>query len=331
MRLLIITQKVDIDDDLLGFFVRWVEKFSKYYERVFVITLAKGRYELPSNVEVYSLGKENKNSKISQAFRYLILLLKLVPKSDGVFAHMSPIFAITSWPLAKIFNKRIILWYLHRSRTFKLKVASILSNYIVTASKESLDIKGNKIIEVGHGIDVKAFAVDRNWYNSLKLSILVVGRISPIKNYETLIQAANILRSNGVEFQIKIVGRPVMPRDFEYFGKIKNLIEKLELNNVIELVGFVPYSQIPNYYKEADICINLTPKGGIDKTALEGMASGVLAIVSNEVFGPYFGDFGKELIFKENNYVDLSNKIENIVSLTPEKKEEISKFLVESV
>jgi len=120
--ILIITQRIDENDDLLGFFVDWVQKFAKNFDKVFVITLAEGKHKLldkrvqdQDEVKILSLGKERGAWKITQFFRFYYYLLKFVPRSDGIFAHMSPIFVIASWPVAFIFRKRIILWYLHRS------------------------------------------------------------------------------------------------------------------------------------------------------------------------------------------------------------------------
>lgn len=58
MRLLIVTQKVDRDDDLLGFFHQWICEFAKHCDFVTVICLEKGEYALPANVRILSLGKE---------------------------------------------------------------------------------------------------------------------------------------------------------------------------------------------------------------------------------------------------------------------------------
>ena len=139
--LLIITQKVDQEDDLLGFFVDWIIEFSKHFEEVNVITLAKGNCGLPSNVHVHSLGKEKNSSRVFRFFKFYKLLFSLVLKSSGIFAHMSPIFVIASWPVAFIFRKKIIFWYLHRSVTLRLKIAEKLCYKIVTAAKESLKFK----------------------------------------------------------------------------------------------------------------------------------------------------------------------------------------------
>lgn len=62
---MIVTQKVDVNDPILGFFHRWVEEFAKHFERITVICLQKGEYNLPANVKVFSLGKEESNFQFS--------------------------------------------------------------------------------------------------------------------------------------------------------------------------------------------------------------------------------------------------------------------------
>ncbi|MBU2219890.1 hypothetical protein KJ665_01980, partial [Patescibacteria group bacterium] len=61
MRLLILTQKIDFNDDILGFMHGWVVEFAKHFESIIVIALGVGEYKLPENVRILSLGKE-KNS-----------------------------------------------------------------------------------------------------------------------------------------------------------------------------------------------------------------------------------------------------------------------------
>ena len=70
MKLLIITQKVDKNDQLLGFFVSWIEKLSKKFESVLVLCLEKGEYDLPTNVKVISLGKEINQPKVLWLFNF---------------------------------------------------------------------------------------------------------------------------------------------------------------------------------------------------------------------------------------------------------------------
>lgn len=330
MKLLIITQKVDLGDDLLGFFNNWIKEFAKNFERIFIITLAKGGYDLPANVEVFSLGKESGASKSIQAFRFLKLLIRNIPKCDGIFAHMSPIFAISAWPFKKIFHKKLIFWYLHRSASLKAKLAFQFSDFVATASKDSLSIRRDNIIEVGHGIDLDFFKTERNWPKELT-NIISVGRISPIKGLEILIQVMKIILETNRNINLKIIGRSVMPGDDVYLSKLKNLASDLNIDKFVEFSGFVPYKKMPSVYKNAEISVNLTPKGGIDKAVLESMASGLLVLTSNEAFRPYFGQYADELLFTFGSPESLANALEHLINLPLEQKQSISNFLIGSV
>ena len=70
MKLLIITQKVDVNDDVLGFFVEWIRKLADKAEQVSVICLFKGEYDLPDNVKIFSLEKEEGASKMKYLKRF---------------------------------------------------------------------------------------------------------------------------------------------------------------------------------------------------------------------------------------------------------------------
>ena len=45
MKLLVVTQAMDEQDPVLGFFVRWVEELAKRAERIEVICLKEGKHE----------------------------------------------------------------------------------------------------------------------------------------------------------------------------------------------------------------------------------------------------------------------------------------------
>lgn len=329
-KLLIITQRVDTADDLLGFFNDWIGEFANNFEKVFVITLAKGDYHLPSNVEVFSLGKERSTSKMAQYLKFYWLLFKYIPKSSGIFAHMSPIFAIAAWPISVIFRKKIILWYLHRSVTPRLKIAEKLVNKIVTASQDSLMLKSSKVVEVGHGINIDLFKSERSW-SSGRLNILSVGRISPIKGFETLIRAVKEISKTNNGINLKIVGRPIQSGDSEYLKKLEDLVSDLDLKNLVQFAGFKAYKEMPEIYSRADLSVNLAPRGGIDKVVLESMASGLLVLTSNEAFSKYFGEHSSRLIFGHNNSSDLIAKINYLITLSAEEKDLLSKFLINAV
>ncbi|MFH1255408.1 MAG: glycosyltransferase [bacterium] len=61
MKLLVLTQKIDRNDDVLGFMHGWIRKLAEHCEKITVIALGAGEYDLPKNARVFSLGKEKKN------------------------------------------------------------------------------------------------------------------------------------------------------------------------------------------------------------------------------------------------------------------------------
>ena len=59
VRILIITQKYDINDSNLGAFIDWWDRLAKKFEQIYILTLEKHSEPALSNIEVFSIGKEN--------------------------------------------------------------------------------------------------------------------------------------------------------------------------------------------------------------------------------------------------------------------------------
>ena len=75
----------------------------------------------------------------------------------------------------------------------------------------------------------------------------------------------------------------------------------------------------------------MTPKGGIDKSLLEAMASGALILTSNEEMARYLGEYDKELVFDYGDPADLAKKLTEVTNWSISKKQGISSFLLGSV
>lgn len=93
MRLLIVTQVVDTEDPILGFFVRWIEECAKHCEKVTVVCLRKGKHSLPKHVEVIALGDGHRTRR---AFELCSISFGRSREYDAVFAHMSPEFVVAT-------------------------------------------------------------------------------------------------------------------------------------------------------------------------------------------------------------------------------------------
>jgi len=315
MKLLIITQKVDINDDNLGSFHSWLEKLAEKAD-IFVIGNYVGKYDLPENVKVFSLGKEIGVGRLVKIFKYQWFLLKLLPRVNGVFFHMCPEYVLGAHLLPKIFRKKTLLWYTHKSVNWKLKLAEKLVDKIFTASKESFRLPSKKVEITGHGIDVNKFKSQKSKVKSDKFTIITVGRIAEIKNLHLLIEVAEILKNKGFSAQggsasgweIKIAGAPILKDDKTYFEKLKNLIKEKKLDDIVEFVGPIPNKYIAEFYQSGDLFINLSDTGSLDKAVLEAMACGLKILTSNEAFK----DILPEENFTKNEPKAVAEKIENL-------------------
>lgn len=328
MRLLIITQKVDRNDPILGFFHRWIEEFAKYCEQTTVICLGRGVYDLPE-VKVLSLGKESNPSRLKYLWRFYKYLWQERKNYDTVLVHMNPIYIVLAGWFWKLSKKPIHLWYTHRQVDLKLKVAEKFVRKIFTAAEESLLLTSDKKVVMGHGIDLEKFDCVQGKDDSRRMTILHVGRLTRIKNCQILLLAAKLLKEKGVDFVVKFIGGPATTEDQEYFSSLRKFVRDENLDREVEFVGSIPNYKMSDYYCHADLTVNLAPTGGIDKAVLESLASGVSAIVFNKAFDKYLGRWSEALLLKEQDPVELSEKI---IALRPKNlKEKIGSDIKEAI
>src|SRR3989338_4588720 len=187
MKLLIITQKVNNNDPILGFFVSWIKKFAEQFEEVIVVAKEVGKYDLPQNVRVISLGKSEGVGRLGQLLKLWNAVM--TEKYDRVFVHMNSENILAAGWYWKLKNIPVALWYTHKATPWQLRLAIPFVKWIFTASKESFRLPSKKVIVTGHGIDFDHFhfieRLPKPFHDPIQ--VLSVGRISPTKDFETMI------------------------------------------------------------------------------------------------------------------------------------------------
>ena len=145
-------------------------------------------------------------------------------------------------------------------------------------------------------------------------------RFDPMKGLTILIEACRILKEKNINFKLKIGGSPQKQYLNEY-NKILNLIEKYNLKNNIELVGWIDNTEI--FYKNIDTFIlpSVYEPFGIvlleamihSKPIISSLAEGPSEIFKNTKNDFVFsvGDYQKlaELMIKMINNKELAKKI----------------------
>lgn len=332
-----ITRKIDHADALAGFAYGWVDKIARELKNIdsdaklYCICVERGDISgLPDNVEIYSLGKEVGVSRFGRFIEFQKYALKIVPKVQGIFCHMNPEYTINIWPYAKMYGKKIVSWYTHGTITWKLKLLVKMANVILTASPESFPIPSKKVLATGHGIDTDLFHPKwKDYPDDAPFHILTVGRISPTKDLESLIKAIDSLDDGGEKnLIVKIVGEPGLPEHQSYFDNLKQMVRAMDLEKIIEFVGPIPNKEVVGYYQDADVFINLSKTGSVDKAVLEAMACGCTVITSNKAFKGIVPD---NLIIEKDQPKELAKKLFQIKNLTRQNKEKIRRELREEV
>ncbi|MGH7823153.1 MAG: glycosyltransferase family 4 protein, partial [Candidatus Binatia bacterium] len=320
MRILLVTQRIDDDDDLLGFFVEWVRRLAARVEAVHVVAREVRSHSLPPNVRVHSLGKEHGAGRLSRLARLQAILFRLLVRersADAVLCHMCPEYALAAYPAARATGAPLFLWYTHGSPSLWLRLAHVVSNAILTASLDGFPLSGTNVVPTGHGIDLAKFRAGGARAENGKRVLLSLGRISPVKAHEVVIRAlSQLVHENGMtDLELRIVGETPLPSQRWYFDGLQRLVRHEQLENRVRFVGSVPYRDIHRHLRECDVFVSASKTGSLDKAPLEAMASGKAVLTSNTAFRAELGGLEDRLMFRQDDAGDLAAKLGGLLDV----------------
>lgn len=309
MKLLICTQVVDRDDPVLGFCHRWIEEFARHTERVTVVCLREGAHALPDNVTVLSLGKEEGVGRLGYVLRFFRYAWQQRREYDAVFVHMNTEYVVLGGLLWRLLRKRIVLWYAHGHVPFLLRVATALAHTVTTSTESGFRLLTEKKLVVGQGIDTERFASCAEPYTDGPLRLIAVGRLSPIKHYETLIRAVAALVGRGVDVSVGIIGGVGAPGQEAYLAQLETLVVDLRLRGRVVFLGAISNREIAVHLCRAHLFVNPSQTGSLDKAGLEAMASGLPVLTCNEAFAEVLGEHADRLMFPRGDHGALAERI----------------------
>ena len=283
MRLLVVTQAVDTEEPVLGFFVRWIEELAKRVEHIEVICLKEGKHDsLPANVRVHSLGKEKGAPRFARrawyALRFLRLAWRLRHDYDAVFVHMNQEYVLIFGPLWKLLGKPVFMWRNHYAGSWLTDIAAAFCTKVFCTSKHSYTARYKRTVLMPVGVDTERFKPDPRVVRKPH-SILFLSRMSPVKRPEMLLDALALLAENGIDFTADFVGSP-LPGNAAYYAALKE--KARPLGNRITFSPAVPNAATPDLYRAHEIFVNATPSGAFDKTLFEAAACGCRVLAMSD-------------------------------------------------
>jgi glycosyltransferase involved in cell wall biosynthesis len=149
-----------------------------------------------------------------------------------------------------------------------------------------LGIPDSKITVVGNGVDIERFCWVDPHYARRRLALpldrrilLSVGILEPRKGHHILIEALHLLKKRGLKSPcLYIIGTG------PFHDKLKELSQKLELEDDVKLVGEIPNSDLKFWYNAADVLCLASDREGWPNVLLEALACGT-PVVASKVFG----------------------------------------------
>lgn len=233
------------------------------------------------------------------------------PVAVPMLAKARPHAKICLWAANELFNT-----YSRRETEAVVSAAHriiCVSGYIADDLREKIGRDEPKIRVVGNGINVERFSPDDS-KRTLPPLVLYVGRVVREKGPDVLLQAAQLLKSRGVEFRVKIVGsNHFNPND--QLSEYENLLRELALP-LGETAIFQPAvnrEQVVEEYRAASVfCSPIRWKEPFGLTLLEAMASG-LPVVTAPLGGAKQACGEAGIYFEAENAIDLADKLEELL------------------
>lgn len=263
-RLVFITQQVDPEHPALAATVPQIRALADRLDEVVVLADSALRAALPTNCRVKTFRAP------TQAARGLRFVASLAPelarrRPIGVLAHMCPIYAILTAPLARPLGVPVVLWFTHWRARRKLEIAERVATRVLTVDETSFPLQSSKVTAIGHAVDLSRFScTERNGNGALRL--VALGRFSDSKRYEDLFRGVELARGDGVDVTLDVYGPTLTDAERAYRGALR-------APSGVTLHDAVPGSAIPALLSRYDALVSATRAGSADKAVLEAAAA----------------------------------------------------------
>ena len=308
-----------------------VKKLDKKFDPV-VVSITPigeiGKDMLNNGIKVLSL-------EVKRKWNFLLIfrLVKIIKQEKPVILHAHLFHANLLGRIINLFYKEIInISTIHSIdfggdfREWLIKITNKLCDTTVVVSHNVSDmmlkkniVPKNKIKTIYNGVDLNFFYLQNNSKKHRNYPILLsVGRLAPVKGYIFLIQAIKILKTKYPEMLLIVLGKG------EEMKKLEQQIKNLNLEKNILLLG--SKNNVIDYLKICDIFVLSSLWEGMPVAILEAMASGLL-IVATKVGGvpELIEDKKSGFLAESENAENLADKIDYVINLSKEKKQEIIK------
>jgi len=151
---------------------------------------------------------------------------------------------------------------------------------------------------------------EKSYFRDKKINILNIGKFVPIKDHQTLLRAAEKLKS-FYPIKVVLVGEKSNP---SYVLKLMDFVKEKRIEDIVEFRFEVPHKEVIELYQQSDLFVLTSYQDPASLQPLEAMANKV-PVISSDKNGTkcYIKEGENGYIFENQNADDLARKIESII------------------
>jgi glycosyltransferase involved in cell wall biosynthesis len=257
-------------------------------------------------------------TKVGRGLRFEAALAAELARNrpERILAHMCPIYAVLAAPLARLLRVRLLLWYTHWHASPTLRLAEPLVDRVVSVDRRSFPLESKKVTATGHGIDLSEFACVAP-EPSDALRVLALGRLSPSKGLDTIVQAVAQVDNT----RLRIVGPASSDEERRHRAELVAAAAGLP----VSVEEPVPRAELPALFAQTDVLVNNMRAGAPDKVVYEAGAGCLPVLASNPIFADMLEPFPRE------DADELARRLRAFAGLGPDERARIGRELRDKV
>jgi glycosyltransferase involved in cell wall biosynthesis len=250
------------------------------------------------------------------------------PRPDAIFCHMVPLFLLLAAPFAKPRRIPLLLWYTHWSTSRALRAATRVADVVLSADAGSFPLRSAKVRGIGHAIDTERFAPSATEHaGDRPLQMLALGRYTPVKGYETLLEGIRIAVERGLDARLEVRGPELTSLERDHRAELERRLSRTPaLVGRVHLGDSVPRELVPALIAGSDVLVSTTqPRSSetFDKVVCEGAACGVPVLASNRALEELLDGLTLQLRFPAGDAEALAQRLLELGAAGPRVRHEL--------